>query len=388
MKRWRTRLFVLILAALVPGCASEPEEPRLEDRLQTLVEQSVADAGFELGVAVHVDSPQLGIEWESAVGLADPETGEPMTPAHPVRIASNTKTYLAVAALGLWERGQLDLDAAITEHLPSELVSILEEGGYTPQDMSIRHLLTHTAGLVDHGASDQYGKDIVANPQKRWTRADQVRICIEVGGPLAEPGQVFHYSDTGYVLLGEILEQVTGENLAGAVWGVIDRDALGLHETWFETLEARPEGVRERAHQLFGEVDVTGFDPSFDLWGGGGIATTVGDLARFMRALFEGRVLERAETLEEMLSTFEGLGPAPGADEGALAPGAYRKGIWVLPAEGHTIHRHTGFWGTSATWVPELDLVFTYTVNQHGPRELFNALHEGMLEILAGAESS
>jgi D-alanyl-D-alanine carboxypeptidase len=333
-------------------------------------------------VALLVDSPALEIDWEYAVGLADPGRGEEMTPEHPVRIASNTKTYVAAAVLRLWEQDRLDLGDPIAKHLPPEFLSTLESDGYDPKSITIRHLLTHTSGLFDHGASEQYGDDIVADPVHRWTRSEQLQICVDAGDPLGEPGQVYNYSDTGYILLGKILEDVTGLNLAEAVWSLVDRERLGLDSTWFETLEPRPERTRERAHQFFGELDVTGFDPSFDLWGGGGIATTVGDLAEFTRSLFTGEVFEDPKTLEAMLTTFDGLRPAPGASERALPPGAYRMGVWVLPADGYTVYRHTGFWCTSATWVPELDLVVTLTVNQHEARELFTTLQDGVLEIV------
>ncbi len=377
-------LSAALVVALGGGMACSPATgPRgLEDGLRTFAADSVAAAGFDGGVAVHVDAPSLGLAWEDALGAADPATGEAMTPAHPVRIASNTKTYVAAAVLRLWEQGRVDLDAPISTYLPGDLLSILESDGYRPGAITVRHLLTHTSGLYDHGEAESYGAAIVADPQHRWSRAEQVRLCVQEGDPVGEPGAVYNYSDTGYVLLGRILEEVAGANLAGAVWSVVDRRRLGLGSTWFESLEPRPAGVRARAHQFFGDVDVTGFDPSFDLWGGGGIAATVGDMARFTRALFAGEVFEDPATLETMLSTFDGVRAAPGASDRALPPGAYRMGIWVLPYDGVTLYRHTGFWCTSATWVPELDLVVTVTVNQHEAGPLLYTLQDGLVDVV------
>jgi D-alanyl-D-alanine carboxypeptidase len=378
---------VLALALAIGGsaaCAPTVEKPLIESTLQVFLEESVAAAGFERGVALHVDAPPLGLFWEGAVGFADPANGEAMTPQHPVRIASNTKTYIAAAVLRLWEEGRIDLDEAITKYLPAEFVTTLEGDGYQPQAITVRHLLTHTSGLFDHGASEQYGIDIVANPKHRWSRTEQLQICVDVGDPVGQPGTVYNYSDTGYILLGRMLEDATGHNLAGAVWSLIDRQRLGLDSTWFETIEPRPAAALDRAHQFFGDVDVTAFDPSFDLWGGGGIATTVGDLARFTRLLFAGDVYDDPKSLDTMLTTFDGVRAAPGASERALPPGAYRMGVWVLSGDGYTIYRHSGFWCTSATWVPELDLVVTLTVNQHEAGELFTTLQDGVLEIVKG----
>jgi D-alanyl-D-alanine carboxypeptidase len=310
-----------------------------------------------------------------------------MTPLHPVRIASNTKTYVAAAALRLWEDGRLELDAPIERYLPKDLQAILRAGGYRPDAITVRHLLNHTSGLDDHG-TDRYAAAIFADPQHRWTRAEQVRMCVEDGSVQGEPGEVYRYSDTGYVLLGEILEQVSGARLAEAVWGVLERSRLGLEASWFETLEPRPEGVRERAHQLHGEQDVSGFDPSFDLWGGGGIVATMGDLARFMRALFAGDVYRDPATLDEMLREPEGLQRAADAEAGSLEPGAYRMGIWVDEHGGHRLYRHTGYWCTSATYVPDLDLVVTATTNQHESKELLEAIVNGAIDVVAEAQTA
>ncbi len=365
---------------LTVACQPTTPPPDTETQLRTLLDETVQSFGFEQGAAMHVDSPLIDVNWQAATGIADPETGEFMTPEHPVRIASNTKTYIAAAVLRLWEDGLIGLDDPIAEHLPEALVEALRGGGYDPDAMTVRHLLTHTSGLDDHG-NERYAEQIVANPQRRWTRAEQLQICVDEGQIQGAPGEVYRYSDTGYILLGEMLEQITGKNFPGAVWGLIDRDAIGLNATWFESLEAKPDGVAQRAHQFYGDLDVSTFDPSFDLWGGGGIATTVGDLALFTRALFTGKVFEKPETLEVMLSTFDDLQPAPGANERSLPPGAYRMGLWVLEHNGYTFYRHSGFWCTSATYVPELDLVVTATANQHEAGEVLDALVEGALDV-------
>lgn len=370
------------IACATLGCGRGDRRQDIGAGLDALLREAVERAGFERGVALHVDSPSAGIRWEGAAGLADPAAGEAMTVSHPVRIASNTKTYVAAAVLRLWEDGRIGLDDPIEGHLPPELLGPLAAGGYRPDAITVRHLLTHTSGLDDHG-NDRYAGRVVADPRHRWTRAEQLAICVEEGRRQGEPGQVYRYSDTGYVLLGEILERATGSDFAGAVWELVDREALGLRETWFETLEPAPGGVPARAHQFYGDVDVTGFDPSFDLWGGGGIVATVGDLARFTRALFSGRVFRRQETLETMLTTLDGLRAPEGADGTGVPPGAYRMGVWVLERDGLSLYRHTGFWGTTATWIPRLDLVVAATVNSREAGELREALVDGAIDLVA-----
>ena len=382
---WVVLLLVMLMVACQPSGSMPADD--VESALQSMLEKTVQPHGFELGVAVHVDSPRLGLAWDGAIGLADPATGEAMTPGHPVRIASNTKTYVAAAVLRLWEDGRLELDAPIERYLPEELLEILRAGGYQPDVITVRHLLNHTSGLDDHG-TDSYAESIFADPQHRWTRAEQVQLCVDEGSVQGAPGEVYRYSDTGYVLLGEILEQITGGTLAQAVWGLLEAERLGLRASWFESLEPRPEGVSARAHQFYGDDDVSGFDPSFDLWGGGGIAATMADMARFMRALFAGEVFRDRATLDEMLRSPEGVRPAAGADAGSLEPGAYRMGIWLAEHSGVSLYRHTGFWGTSASSVPSLDLVVTATANQHQAKAVMDDVVSGAIDVVLKASAT
>jgi D-alanyl-D-alanine carboxypeptidase len=237
---------------------------------------------------------------------------------------------------------------------------MLEGDGYDTGAMTVRHLLTHTSGLFDHSALDRYTEAIMADPMHRWTRTEQLRGAVDWGDPHGAPGEFYTYCDTGYVLLGGIIEQVAGQPMAIAVRKLLDYGRLGLISTWWETLEPKPAWVPDRAHQFFGDIDTAEFDPSFDLYGGGGLASTVGDLARFYRALFTDRVFADAETTSVMLTSVDGAQALPDA-----GPDGYRMGIWVVEVDGFTTYRHTGFFGTLATYVPDLDLVVTLTVNQN-----------------------
>jgi D-alanyl-D-alanine carboxypeptidase len=376
----------LLLASCAPPSGPEARPPDYpEAELRRLVEAAVEGNESVHGAALALHSPTLGLSWEGAAGLADPATGTPMTAAHPVRIASNTKTYVAATALRLWEKGALDLDDPISAHLSREPVESLLADGYRPEEITVRHLLTHTGGLFDHTDSPLYEEAIMADPRHRWTREEQLRGLVEWGDPLGGPGEIYSYSDSGYVLLGAVLERASGRPLHEAAREMLGYERLGLASTWWETLEPAPEGASERAHQFLGELDVTGFDPSFDLYGGGGLAATVGDMARFMRALFTGQVYDLPDTSETMLTTVPGAVERPGGDRSRLPPGAYRMGVWVQEIEGFTVYRHSGFWGTTALYAPELDLALAATVNQNRGREALAALVAGALRV-AGRE--
>ncbi len=372
---------ILTLGCGQTGDSGSSRDP-MGDAFQTLVDRVVAENGAIRGAALAVDSPSMGIDWEGAAGFADPDAGTPMTPAHPVRIASNTKTYVAAAVLRLSEDGLIDLDSAIAEHLDDELAALLASDGYDPSAITIRHLLTHTGGLDDHGGAEQYTEAIVADPNHHWTPNEQIRCLVEWCEPLAGPGEVYSYSDTGYVLLGRIIENVTGRSLAAAVRDLVGFERLGLNTTWWEIFEPAPAGVADRAHQYLGDLDVTDFLPYFDLYGGGGIATSMADLARFHGGLFRGEVYNNPATVEIMLSTIDGIVESPTATEKSLPPGAYRMGVWVLETEGYTTYHHTGFWGTMAVHVPELDLTIAATANQNEAKPVFDRILVEVIRII------
>jgi len=387
---------IVSIGLLALGCQHKvsPKEPasqeaklqattELADSLQRLIDSTVADQESIYGAALYVAAPRLGLEFEGAAGLADPDTGIEMTPFHPVRIASNTKTYVAAAALRLREEGKLELDDPISRYLGDELLEVLRGDGYDPDAITIRHLLTHTSGIFDHSDTPDYIEAITADPGHTWTRSEQVLAAAAWGDPLGEPGEIYRYSDTGYVILGEIVAKAGGMPMAAAVRELLDFERLGLASTWWETLEPRPEGAPERAHQYLGDVDTFGFDPSLDLYGGGGLVATVRDMGRFLRALFTGDVYKSPESTATMLTALEGAKAS--GQEGQLPPGMYRMGIWVLDVDGYETYRHSGFWGTVAIYVPELDLAVACTVNQGQAGAVLNKITGRAIALVAEA---
>lgn len=376
-------------ATLILGCQPVVDPAtELGWELQAIVDSVVAESGSVPAAALYVTAPALGLDWQGAAGIADPATGEPMTPDHPVLVASNTKTFIAASILRLWENGRLGLDDPIADHLPHEYSQLLSSDGYRPEAISIRHLLTHTSGLYDYADREIYPAKILADPTHRWTRTEQLEAAVAWGDPVGDPGDVYNYSDTGYILLGSILEQVTGQSMPEAVRELVDYERIGLDSTWFATLEPRPSSVPELAHQFYGTVDATTIDPSTDLYGGGGIAATVGDLGRFMRALFTGGVYSSPETARVMLTTVESVRVSAEGQASGLAPGTYRMGVWVMEVEGLTVYRHSGFWGTVADYVPELDLTIAATVNQNQDKAALREMVRRTVAVVRDADGA
>jgi len=136
--------------------------------------------------------------------------------------------------------------------------------GYDPEAITIRHLLTHTSGLFDHGGAEEYTEAILSDLMHPWTRTEQLRGAVEWGDPHGKPGEVYTYADTGYILLGEIVDArcnvvVSGAtssgktSLAAALLGTVapserlvvveDTTELPLRHPHTVRLEARPATI-------------------------------------------------------------------------------------------------------------------------------------------------
>ena len=319
----------LTVLALINSLGGEFGEPadRFKAELQRFLATFLSTNREVPGVALHIDSELLGVSWSGAAGVIDLVTKAPLTPENPVRIASNTKTFVATSILRLAEDGFLELDASISRYLPPELVKALVRGGYLPEQISVRHLLTHTSGIFDFSQSPAYDRMYEENPKYRWTRAEQVQGAMDWGRPYGAPGKVFSYSDTGYILLGEILERKTGQSMGRAIKQLVQYEKHGITSTWQEIFEREPENLRPRAHQYDGEKDTYCDDASIDLYGGGGLVSTVKDLSAFMRVVFTGKVYSKPETLQTMLIPYPAETVGPPAYGVAQQLGAYGMGV-------------------------------------------------------------
>lgn len=304
------------------------------------------------------------------VGQGKSSTGATFDVDTPVRVASNTKTFVAATVLRLWEDKRIDLDAAIGPLLTPAIDQLLRSGGYDTARITVRQLLSHSAGIYDHAADDRYLGLILSQPERRWTREDLVRLAVTWGRPLSVTGTAFHYSDTGYILIGDIIERITGQSLGKAVREQLQLDRYHLRSTWWEIMEEPPSTAAPRARQFIGDFEASKLDASIDLYGGGGLVMSTRDLATLTAALFEGKLFKHPETLKEMLWR----GTHKGAD-------TYRLGVFVKTVNGQDYYWHSGYWGTVAYYAPATGVaVAGASDNQDAYRRLVR-----MAELAVGA---
>ena len=218
-------------------------------------------------------------------GMGDMEHHVPATPATNYRLASVSKQFTAAAILLLAEDGKLKLDDPVRRWLPS-----LPENTAA---VTLRHLLTHTGGLVD------YEDLIPPGTAAQVSDADVLRMLSSAPATYFAPGSAYRYSNTGYVLLGLVMEQASGQRLQDFMAQRIFRPLHMDHTLLYVHQDPAPTTVRvsNRAYgysRLDGQWVRTDQSVTSATRGDGGIYSSIDDLAKWDAALYDDRLLSDA----------------------------------------------------------------------------------------------
>ena len=348
---------IFLTFSMLCSCAetvpTDLEEHSAEETFSLLMHESINDSfGSTPGVSMSINSPLLSEPFSGAAGYADDKNDTELNHTQVFRIASVTKTFVAAAILRLHEMDSLSIEDPISAYLDQSSIDILKSDFYDPEKILIKHCLNHTSGLEDYiFVTDDYMNEINKNPKKRWTREEQLEGAMKWGDKLGESGEQTKYSDTGYILLGAIIEHFHEGDLAIGLRTLLHFDRLGLKSTWLETLEAHPLEHSDKVRRYHGKFDATDWDASIDLYGGGGLVSHTSDLAAFMSALFNNKVYDDPATLDLMLSIPTHVESLNSKNEQKRIE-HYNYGLWTISAFGKKVHMHTGFWGISLLHVP------------------------------------
>jgi D-alanyl-D-alanine carboxypeptidase len=292
-------LFLMILFSCKTAQYSIPEEisidPRstvnekLSNELQNLLNESVND--YELPAIQCAVILENGLRWVGIAGTTDFSRKTLAPPNSLFRIASATKLFTAVLLLKLYEDGHINLDDTIDTWYP-----MIQNAN----KITIKMLLNHTSGLPDtfENFSTLLISGIYSN--KKWNEIEL--ISRHNGSGYFEPGSDWKYSNANYIVLGLIIEKVTGKSLEQNYIENIFRP-LSLNETFYQP-NTRPS-----------ENLLSGFDrslmpypnkhnPNQTSWsslavGSGAMVSSANDMASFMYALFNGKILKN-DTINEM----------------------------------------------------------------------------------------
>jgi D-alanyl-D-alanine carboxypeptidase len=326
MKNNRLVIVLALLAtALLGGCVDyatgTDEQAPAQAALQNLLDQQVEQQRI-LGMVMAERLADGTVIWGTS-GYTSPSGNERWKANTPSLIASVTKTFTAVVVMQLIEEGKLSLDDTVDAWLPEQP---------NGDKITVRMLLSHTSGLADY----QFGTDI-----EKWTRAwapEELIAEANRAGPVGKPGsRVAYYSNTNYIMLGLIIEKVTGKRWAHEVESRII-EPLGLQDTmciqdntW--NTEALPGHIKT-ADGYLSSLEFPWQPDSSTAWAAGGMISSALDLMTFASALFDGKLVSR-ETLAIMTQ------PMGIADGRAFALG----GVFVEVAG----HKAFGMGGDSTT---------------------------------------
>ncbi|MCM6777547.1 beta-lactamase family protein [Nocardia sp. CDC159] len=285
-------------------------------------------------------------------GVGNLATGEPFPSTAQVRIASVTKSFVAATALLLVAENKVELDAPVQRYLPG----VVHGPGGDGNVITVRNLLQHTSGIPDYLEK----LDISTEAALRNPRPVEELLRLGLDQPARfAPGTDYGYSNTNYLLAGELIERVTGRSLREEV---TDRviEPLALADTYWPDFprEQVIRGPHPHGYAILEgkRVDLDDFDPSWGLADGAMVATPA-DLNRYFTSLLSARVLPPTQ-LTEMQRTF----PTPDPNS-PRAPGL---GLFHLPNSCNleTWGHDGAFPGYGAVSIATTDRAATLIVNQ------------------------
>ncbi|MEX1275803.1 MAG: serine hydrolase domain-containing protein, partial [Bacteroidota bacterium] len=322
---------LLTLALFTAGYAQSPDKAKLDQFFDRLAEKNKAMGSLTIAK----DSNAL---YTRAIGYSQIKGTEkiPLTAATRFRIGSVTKMFTATMILQLVEEGKLKLTDTLGKFFPQVA---------NAQKITIAQILAHRGGIHDIFLDRNLRPSSKTNPITK----DELLTLIAKGKPDFEPDTKHSYSNSGYTLLGLILEKLTGKSYGEALHERIT-SKIGLEDTYNATGNIDVNKNESLSYRNLGgnwkEEPET--HPSI-LFGAGSIVSTPSDLVKFVRALFDLKLISQ-ESLASMKTIRDGYG----------------LGIEPFTFAGKTFYGHTGGGDNYGAWLaylPEEKLAVAYTTN-------------------------
>ena len=309
------------------------------------------------GATVGVALPN-GESFGLAVGYSDRESKTPIKPTDRMPAGSTGKTFAAAMAMQLIKDGKLSLDDKIEKYLGKEpWFGRLPNG----RDVTVRMLMNHTSGIVRYEFKKEFTDFLTANPYKVWTPEDRLTYLFDEKPPF-EAGKGWEYSDTNYIVLGMIMERITGKQFYDEARSRFIKK-FKLDNTIAQegpVMKGVVQGYAGAANP-FGGKDAMIENGKFIVnpqleWTGGGWASTGEDLARWAKLMYEGKAFDPS-MVPVML---EGVPARLGRDA------KYGLGVILRPTQAGPTYGHSGFFPgylTDMMYFPEHKFAVAVQVN-------------------------
>ena len=307
------------------------------------------------------------VAYARALGVRSVETRDTMTTRSLVRIGSVTKAVTALTAAQVAVRGALDLDAPVGRYARDLRAPL--------RDVTMRQLLTHTAGLVNEGAgTGSHDEDALARRVRAWGAEKR----------FAPAGDVYSYSSPGYWLAGHVVAAVSGSEYTAAVRSTV-LDPLGMRASAFEpTLAMTHPLAVDHTRRRDSTVVLRPFPDDASTWPSGSLFASADELARFGAALADSGRVDGRQLIDPRavaLLTSPQVGVAGPSSEGC----GYTLGLSRCVVAGTAVVRHYGFRagsGAVLTVVPTWRAAIVILAN--GPYAILRESERAALDIFVG----
>jgi D-alanyl-D-alanine carboxypeptidase len=382
---------VAAIVALLAFALSRKAPSRLDHAVA-----SVLTRGWP-GVAVLMETADGRVE-TAAAGLASIERNTPMDVDAGFHMCSINKTFTAVAILRLVDQGRLSLDQRVAEILNQAVVRRIPNIAR----VTVAQLLDHSSGIYPTNNDPAYLRTLIGSEaftRRVWRPEEMIELATRAGNePVAEPGDGHHYSDTNYILLGMIIERVSGESYRTHINRTI-LTPLRMSSTYFfaEVLEgkraASPRVANGYIKLTKSMTDAVAFNPGFTSpqpgWlntsvaaervdAAGGLITTLPDLRRFGSALFRGKLLSKNSQAFLVAVAGEMRTAQLGDRQTRTLQGAVTPFGFVLFKEGDG----PGGFNTLMAYHPSTGTVFVGFTNEFGS---FDEVERLMIDVMGAA---
>lgn len=374
-------LIILALSCLFTQLFSQVNLEEKYQKIDSIINAYLVMDGRQpvYNFLLYGENGKTGFRVHKGAGIVG-RNDQPIEADYQYKIASITKTLVATVILQLEEEGKLDINEKAGKYL-NEIdfltfpeIHILDKVSYS-DSITIKHLLTHTSGIADIFSDKdlRFNISVLLNKKRQFTPQKIIKIFYRYKlnkNPTNRPGQGYHYSDVNYMLLGFIVEQITGKSLPQAVRERI-LDKVTMENTYFEYFE-EVHGHGNMIDAYLNKINITQkINTSYE-WAGGGYVSTVKDMADFIRALFSLELFKDPETLERMMDI--SLSREFG--------GGYGLGLLQYELNDIIFYGHGGFYGSILAYSPDKNLLISANIGQVSPPYRTRTLVEAILLVL------
>lgn len=235
--------------------------------------------------------------WTGSGGMADLYNEIEMRKCNISRIASITKSFTATAIYQLQDEGKLKVDDLAAKYLDADLVSKLDN----LDACTIRQLIEHTSGIYDYDSDLTYNLDGINHPDQVWSKEKSLSYAYDKPA-LFQPGTEYSYCNTGYILLGMIVEAIEGKTVQEVMQEKIFIP-LQMQQTLFPKDYSHPEGMVAGYDNRHGDGNLINSGKyAFGYFTDGGMVTGVYDLFLYMKALYADKDLIDGASLQQMVT--------------------------------------------------------------------------------------